>query len=1823
LNHLEEFVVNHINSKAHDFFFQMLSLSISNKKEKVIEHFINSTQEFLPEVKIRYSEEAIEDAMCFPIASQEYSYGCIVLENAKKISTENQSLLNYSISLLAAILKQHEQESSRIDNKIHLQDRGTKKPIDFHLPQSIWRETSEIDQQNSQTHLSTIIDNISDFQVLVKYTERGIFRIVTMNKAYLNAVSRYCKNVTEKDLLGKTLQDVFVTVFEQSTAVIQATLSNYQKAIDTGNSIAYEESAVISDQPYHSKATLSPIFDTDNSVQYILYTSHDVTLERETQKQLEENEKNYKAVLENAKEGILIAQDRERKYYNSSWLEITGYTAEEYETVPFLSLIHPDDRELLFKAHDSTIAGKPFENTLKFRMITKSGKTAYIDAKPTRTDWEGRPAGMLFLLDASKKVEMEANLREKERSLYTLMSNVPGMSYRCLSNKKWTMIFISEGCYALTGYNPNDLMQNNKVAYGDLILAEDQDRVWKFVQHSIQTKEPFQLTYRIKTKSGEQKWVWEKGCGVYSKEGELQTLEGFISDITEIKQAETNLQRNESLLNAVQRLAKVGGWEWDVRTDTMYWTDEAYRIHGYDPNDIEPGSSTHIQRSIDCYDKADQPTVLAAFEQCAKEGTGYDQEYPFTTVQGERKWIRTTAKAIKENGKIIKVIGNIVDITERKKTETALKINEARYEKAQALGHVGNWEYDLQTTHFWASEETKRIYGYSPDQDDFTTEEVENCIPERQSVHQALLDLIEKGQDYNLEFDIITKDKGERKTITSVAELERDADGTPIKVMGVIADITERMLIEKKLLDEANKWQTTVNAMSNSVSLVDINGNILQYNSATLKMLKVSDKQIKHKKCWELVHGLSEPIKNCPTFRMIKSKQPESAIFQKNDPWLEVSVDPILNAEDQLIGAVHVINDITERTQAEEALRTSEEQLRLIIENTSDSVALTTFDLKATYKYVNPSIRALLGYKVDDLIGKSFFSFIHPDDKKVLFQLLKSYTKQKYENLIKQQNLPLQESIEYRFRTKAGEWRYLQSTINVAGRQLLSISRDITEQKQAEADLREKTNFIDKIINSSAVSTWISDEKGTLIRANAACLDFFGATEKEVLGKYNLFQDSVLENSGFMPDVKRAFEKGHIVSFVVDYDFGKVDNVKVKNPTHKIIHTVLTPVLDDAGNVSNVIVQSIDLTEINQTKKYLQESKDRFDLAMNATQDGLYDWDLATNKIYFSPGWKRMLGYKDHELPNDFSNWEKLTHPKDVKRSLKMKNDLIMKKKDRFELEFKMKHKDGHWIDIYARANAQFNNEGKAIRIIGTHVDISQRKQSENMLRQNEEKFRALFEQVGHYCMILDPNTTDGIPKILDANNAAASVHGYTREEFIGRPVSDIDDEEGKGLVKERTALIMTGKPFYVENTHVCKDGSTFPVAVNAQRIDIGDGPPLIFTTEYDISDRKKVERENRSYISFLDTIMDKSPFAMWISDSKGTVIRTNRILRDKLNLTDEKIIGHYNILYDANIIEQGKMPEVKAVFEEKKTTRFDIPWFAAKAGDDSFNEARNLWIDISIFPIVDESGDLINIVCQWVDITGRKKAEEELEQHHEHLEELVKARTVELQTANKELEAFAYSVSHDLRAPLRAIDGFTNMLMQKYGATLDVEGNRIGSIIQDNAQKMSQLISDLLAFSRTGRKEIKFSTIDMKNMANAIYFEASDEEERKRVTFTLSELPQAQGDPNMMRQVWMNLISNALKFSAQREQITLSVTYQAEKENTIYCVKDNGAGFNMKYADKLFNVFQRLHSDEEFKGTGVGLAVVQRIIHRHGGRVWAEAEEENGAAFYFSVPIK
>jgi len=366
-----------------------------------------------------------------------------------------------------------------------------------------------------------------------------------------------------------------------------------------------------------------------------------------------------------------------------------------------------------------------------------------------------------------------------------------------------------------------------------------------------------------------------------------------------------------------------------------------------------------------------------------------------------------------------------------------------------------------------------------------------------------------------------------------------------------------------------------------------------------------------------------------------------------------------------------------------------------------------------------------------------------------------------------------------------------------------------------------------------------------------------------------------------------------------------------------------------------------------------------------------------------------------------------------------------------------------------------------------------------------------------------------------------------------------------------------------------------------------------------------------------LNFALEKSHTGGWEFDLEGRSMRRT--------LEHDRIFGYDSLLpqwtyemFLEHVLPEDR-PEVDRGFREAIKTKKE--WGFECRIRRSDGEVRWIW---GVCEYQRDEGGLKESMAGIVqDITTRKQAEEEILELNASLEERVRERTSQLAAANKELEAFSYSVSHDLRAPLRAVDGFSRMVVEDYSERLDDEGRRMLGVIRSETQRMGRLIDDLLAFSRLGRQEMELLAIDMRGMAQAVFDElAAQEPPERKLKLDLRPLPAVHGTQMMIRQVWVNLIGNAIKFTKGRDVGEIEIgTQTGEDEVPVFYIKDNGAGFDMRFADKLFGVFQRLHSAEEFPGTGVGLALVQRIVQRHGGRVWAEAEVDHGATFYFTIP--
>ncbi|HEY0846567.1 MAG TPA: PAS domain S-box protein [Noviherbaspirillum sp.] len=499
-----------------------------------------------------------------------------------------------------------------------------------------------------------------------------------------------------------------------------------------------------------------------------------------------------------------------------------------------------------------------------------------------------------------------------------------------------------------------------------------------------------------------------------------------------------------------------------------------------------------------------------------------------------------------------------------------------------------------------------------------------------------------------------------------------------------------------------------------------------------------------------------------------------------------------------------------------------------------------------------------------------------------------------------------------------------------------------------------------------------------------------------------------------------------------------------------------------------------------------------------------------------------------------------------------------------------------------------------------------ERQRMEQELRSASQYARSLLEAS------LDPLVTISVEgRITDVNRATEQVTGRGRNELVGSDFTDYFTSPEQARTGYRKVLeqgLLRDYPLTIRH----RSGRTEDVLYNATTYCDASGKVQgVFAAARVVTELKRTEQA----LSQLAAIVRSSGDGIMGIDLDGIIRSWNTGAEQIYGYTATEILNTPVSL----LAPPEDRAEMETLLQQTRAGNMVINHDVMRIRKDG----RAIHVALTLSPIRDEHGDITGVSIIARDISEKKRAEQELQRYKDHLEEEVAARTEQLQAANKELESFSYSVSHDLRVPLRAIDGYSRMVLDLYSASLDDEGKRLLRVIRENVERMGVLIDDILAFSRMGRAAMSRAEVDMRALAQDVIDELKPTATGRAIRFVVGDLPPATGDRNLLRQVLTNLLANAIKFTRPRPQATIEIDGDIKGDQCIYSIMDNGVGFDMQYADRLFGVFQRLHGIDEFEGTGIGLAIVKRIVERHGGRVWAEGVVDRGATFRFALPRK
>jgi len=693
----------------------------------------------------------------------------------------------------------------------------------------------------------------------------------------------------------------------------------------------------------------------------------------------------------------------------------------------------------------------------------------------------------------------------------------------------------------------------------------------------------------------------------------------------------------------------------------------------------------------------------------------------------------------------------------------------------------------------------------------------------------------------------------------------------------------------------------------------------------------------------------------------------------------------------------------------------------------------------------------------------------------------------------------------------------------------------------------------------------------------------------------------------------------------------------------------------------------VQFNQIEKKNTILEKSKEYNRLLFNTSPIGLALCNMDGSLVDINLAYAEIIGRTIDETLK-LTYWDITPEKYAAQEALQLKSLDSTGHYGPYEKEYI--HIDGHHVPVvlYGRIIVKDNEK----YIWSTVEDITDRKLAEKELKESHRMLDSTLE-----------NMTDGFVS-LDKNwiytyvnkNAAKIFNKDKPEDLIGKHIwTEYPEGIGQPFYKAYYKAIETGEPIVIEEYY-----EPWNRWFENRIIPSEQGLSIFFQdiTERKFADKALEESNYRNKILFdyapipiweedfsevkseLDKLKNKNSkdFNKYFDDNPEELKRFANLI--KIIAVNEKSKEFYDVdtltqlntqLSDWFVEESWQVFKEELVALANNLTKFE----AEIKVRTPTGEVKFLHLLLNIPP--DSSERLDRVFVSFNDITERKEAEIELQAHQENLEKLVDKRTNELQEqsselkesqdallflledinesrdelekvneklveTNSELEAFTYSVSHDLKSPLRAIDGFSKYLLEDYSNKLDNEGKRLLNIIRENTKKMDHLILDLLRLSKISRSEMYVSKIDMTNLVHSVYKELSNPEINDKYKFTINELPQINADKVLLKQVWLNLISNAIKFTSKSKVRNIEIGCIIENDNYNFYIKDSGTGFDPKYESKLFGLFQRLHKSEDFEGTGVGLAIVKRIIFRHGGKVWAQSKLGKGATFYFSLPV-
>ncbi len=1075
------------------------------------------------------------------------------------------------------------------------------------------------------------------------------------------------------------------------------------------------------------------------------------------------------------------------------------------------------------------------------------------------------------------------------------------------------------------------------------------------------------------------------------------------------------------------------------------------------------------------------------------------------------------------------------EVVERKQAERALRLSHERFELAAEGSREGLWDVEVPDVppEQWFRPD-RPIY-YSPRFKallGFTEEEFPNVLSSWESrlhpddrarvLDAAFAHLLGQGP-YEVEYRLLAKN-GEYRWYVSRGQATWSETGRPLRMAGSFSDVTERKRAEAARRESEERFRAAFAQASVGISITDAAGVIREVNDALCLITGYSKPELLAMSFQSITHpdDLAENMELVN--RLVTGAIPSFALqkryLRKNGEvvWVTVNVSLTRDADGKPLQFVALVEDITERKRADEALRASQEQYRLLVDSATDIIYQT--DAQGYLRIINPTTTRITQYAEHELLGHRFVEFIRPDMRLAAERFYGRQFVRKTPSTY----------YEYPLVRKDGQEVWLGQNVQVLldeGRVVgfHAVARDITDRKKAADALRQSEERWKILFESAPDAYYLSTLTGEFVDGNRKAEEIVGYRKEELIGK-NFLKVDLLPTSA-IPRAVKLLALNAIGRPTGPDEF----LLKTKSGATVPVEISTAPTVINGRKLLMGIAR--DITERKRAEEALKE---QMRLSMLAAE--------VNGALVQSTSLPAMLQSCAEAL---------------------------------------VRYLDAAFARVWLLGPGDLCGDCHKIALCADRERCLHLEASAGLYRNLNGEYRRI------------PLGALKIGKIAQGRGAMAT------NDVLG------DDRlPNKSWMKENGLQSFAGYPLLLGQQVVgvmaifARHPLTEPMLSGMETV----SKALTLGIE-----RKKAEEALQESEQRLELALHGGDLGTWDWQVRSGAVVFDQRWAGMLGYTSDEIEPHVRTW--ERLVHPDDLPHVMDVLQAHLDGR--TPFYEAehrmktKDGGWKWILVRGRVVDR------DAQGASVRVTGTHLDITDRKQAEAE-----------VKERSRQLEAANKELEAFSYSVSHDLRAPLRHIDGFAELLEAHAAPVLDDKGREYLRAISTSAQRMGRLIDDLLAFSRMGRAELNKRVVPLEALVRSVIDDLQPETEGRTIDWAVGALPKVYGDPALLRQVWFNLVANAIKYTQPRTRATIEIgrAPAAGDRETVVFVRDNGVGFDMRYVGKLFGVFQRLHGVDEFEGSGIGLANVQRIVARHGGRVWAEGAVGRGATFYVALPV-